>query len=121
MGEYHFKEDSMKRSLIFGLIAVLSAGLVFVGCSQATDSTETGGDIPVAGGVVIDHTVNDAGDLKDDLMDTKHPDWQVIAFDISGGTASFANSTTIPAGKTVVLVNSGDEKTISVGTGGLII
>jgi hypothetical protein len=122
-GEYHFKEDSMKRSLIFGLIAVLSAGILFVGCSQATDSTETREDIPVAGGVVIDHTANTAAGLKGDLMDTSKPEWQVIAFDISaGGVTGFDPSTTIPAGKTVVLVNSGiNPKTIPVGTGGLII
>jgi hypothetical protein len=119
-GEYCFKEDSMKRSLIFGLIAVLSAGLVFVGCDNGTTSNEPS-TVVTPDGVVIDHTANTAAGLKTDLMDTNHPDWQVIAFDISGAATSFADSTTIPAGKTVVLVNSGGEKTISVGTGGLII
>jgi hypothetical protein len=120
-GEYHFKEDSMKRSLIFGLIAVLSAGILFVGCSQATDSTETTVEIPGTG-VVIDHTASTADGLKTDLMNTSHPDWQVIAFDISGdGVTGFAGSTTIPQGKTVVLVNSASKKRIDVGEGGLII
>jgi hypothetical protein len=33
----------MKKSLIFGLIAVVSAGLLLAGCSQATDTTTTVG------------------------------------------------------------------------------
>jgi hypothetical protein len=92
----------MKRSLIFGLIAVLSAGLLFVGCSQATDPNEPSSTTP--DGLVIDQTVTNTADLKAAL---DKPDVRVILFDIGGSARILTPDTYIPKEKTVYLVNSG--------------
>jgi hypothetical protein len=101
----------MKRSLIFGLIAVLSAGLLLVACSDGSDST---GSSTVINGRLVDVAVASEESLASALL---NPDYQII-----GVIETFAYKTSndltivteIPVGKTVVLYTP-----IAVGTGGL--
>jgi hypothetical protein len=85
----------MKRSLIFGLIAVVSAGLLFVACSDGSDS---GGTSTVINGRLVDVAVSDEPGLLSALL---NPDYQIIGVidDISPLTEALV----IPKGKTVVL------------------
>jgi hypothetical protein len=90
----------MKKSLIFVLIAVLSAGLLFVGCGQGTDSGTSYVNI---GGRLVDIAVDSEDDLLDALL---NPDYEVIGviegFGYTTG-AALTVVTEIPADKTVVL------------------
>ncbi|MDR2758629.1 MAG: hypothetical protein LBB78_04560, partial [Spirochaetaceae bacterium] len=90
----------MKKGLIFGLIAVLSAAFLIIGCSQGTDSGSTSIQI---GGRLVDIEVQSEADL---LAALNNPDYQIIAvtgtFSYASGTA-LSTVTEIPAGKTVVL------------------
>jgi hypothetical protein len=94
----------MKKGLIFGLIAVLSAAFLITGCSQGTDSgSSTSFQI---GGRLVDIAVGTEGALYAAL---NNPDYQIIgitsaiALTTSTGTSQV---TEIPAGKTVVLYAS---------------
>ncbi|MFP3090970.1 hypothetical protein LQZ21_11665 [Treponema sp. TIM-1] len=96
----------MKKSLIFGFIAVLSAALLFTGCSQATDSAGTT-SISI-GGWLVDFEV----DTEQELLDAfENDDYKVIGVVGSGSTLKIGYKTgsalsdlnVIPADKTVVL------------------
>jgi hypothetical protein len=91
----------MTKGLIFVLSAVLSAGLLFIGCSQGSDSGTT---TQVIGGRLVDITVDSQADLATAL---ENPDFQVIG--VTTAIALTGTSPTIPeipAGKTVVLYAS---------------
>jgi hypothetical protein len=60
----------LKKGLIFGLIAVLSAGLLFVACSQGTDGQSTS---TVIGGRLVDIEVTSDADLAAAL---RNPEYQ---------------------------------------------
>jgi hypothetical protein len=101
----------MKRSLIFGLIAVLSAGLLLVGCGNGTD-----GDtkyINIGGRLVdVEVTTGQATDLSAALL---NPNYQVIG--VTSADITLPNNgeiVKIPEGKTVVLYAG-----LTVGTVGL--
>jgi hypothetical protein len=101
---YILKEDSMKKGLIFGLIAVLSAAFLVAGCSQSTDSGS--GSSVTIGGRLVDIAVGNETALYSALAS---PDYQVIGVTtaIALGTSTGASQVTeIPAGKTVVLYAS---------------
>jgi hypothetical protein len=95
----------MKQSLIFVLIAVLSAGLALTGCSS-----DSGGSSPTAApgidGIVIDATANTEPGLKTALLDD---DFEVVAMVLSADM-TIEGLTVIPYGKTVVLLNTGDTR-----------
>jgi hypothetical protein len=102
----------MKRSLIFGLIAVLSAGLVFVGCGGSDSETQY---INI-GGRLVDYVVddNDEGKL---LAALENPLYQVIGVttnDLTLHDAGAGGIVVIPADKTLVLYAG-----LIVGTAGL--
>jgi hypothetical protein len=111
-----FKEDSMiKRSLIFVLIAVLSAIFVLTGCP-----TDGGDDTPQTvapgTGVVIDKTVNEEGDL-DEAM--KADNVETVAFVLSKDE-NLSTLTVIPYGKTLYLLNHEDgRRTVTPSASGL--
>jgi hypothetical protein len=94
----------MKKSLIFVLIAVLSAGLLFVGCGQGTDGGTSYVNI---GGRLVDVEVSTEALLLDAL---ENPDYTVIG--VTGNPFTYTSPTAltvvteIPAGKTVVLYTS---------------
>jgi hypothetical protein len=90
----------MKKGLIFGLIAVLSAAFFLAGCGQGTDDS-SGSSINI-GGRLVDIEVTDEPGL---LAALANPDYQVIAVTGAGITLA-GNVTEIPAGKTVVLYTS---------------
>jgi hypothetical protein len=98
------KEDSMRRSLVFVLIAVVSAAFLVTGCSQATES-DSG---IVIGSRLVDTVVTTEVGL---LAALYNPAYQVIAVtgneaDASfydNGGAAFSTVEEIPADKTVVL------------------
>jgi hypothetical protein len=101
----------MKRSLIFGLIAVLSAGLLLVACSDGSDSS---GSSTVINGRLVDVALYTEESLASALL---NPDYQIIGVieTFQYKTASVLSIVTeIPVGKTVVLYTP-----IAVGTGGL--
>ncbi|MDR3160500.1 MAG: hypothetical protein LBU28_02675, partial [Spirochaetaceae bacterium] len=113
----------MKRSLIFVLIAVCSAIFVLTGCPTDGGGDDGGGTPPVNPdtGIAIDHTSPSAARLKEDLLNTDHPEWQAIGFDIAGGGDLDVN-TVIPVGKTLVLQNSGAPATKAViGSNNLVV
>jgi hypothetical protein len=85
----------MKRSLIFGLIAVLSAGLLFVGCG---DSSDSGATSTVINGRLVDVAVTSETLLLGAL---NNPAYQIIGVIGTGFTLS--EDLLIPKGKTVVL------------------
>ncbi|MDR0624254.1 MAG: hypothetical protein LBG10_07465 [Treponema sp.] len=87
----------IKRSLVFALIAVVSAAFLVVGCSQGTDSGSSSGT--VIGGRLVDIEVNSEDGLVDAL---RNPEYQVIGVN-SSGALTLDLVTEIPAGKTVVL------------------
>jgi hypothetical protein len=96
----------LKKSLIFALIAVVSAAFLVTGCSQGTDSGSTSIQI---GGRLVDTEVKTEAELYDALH---NPDFQIIAviadtaaLDLSTATVN-KDVTEIPAGKTVVLYTS---------------
>jgi hypothetical protein len=98
---YILKEDSMKKGLIFGLIAVLSAAFFLAGCGQSTDDS-SGSSINI-GGRLVDIAVQSEADLLAALL---NPDYQIIAVIDDGTGAGITLTTTgtgIPAGKTVVV------------------
>jgi hypothetical protein len=98
----------MKRSLIFGLIAVLSAGLLLAGCSQSTDGNSSS---IVVGGWLVDYVVTGAdiptaeADLNAALL---NPAYTVIGVkhSIGGDGLELAGRVEIPAGTTVVLFSA---------------
>jgi hypothetical protein len=101
----------MKKSLIFVLIAVLSAGLLFIGCSQATDSDSGGSTVlTTPEGVVVDKTISaDAapnGNVT--VLATALADKAVtkIAYVLSTTDITLGQGVTIPAGKTLYLLNT---------------
>jgi hypothetical protein len=85
----------MKRSLIFGLIAVLSAGLLFVACSDGSDS---GGTSTVINGRLVDVAVTSETLLLDALDNIAY---QIIG--VTGAGFTLTEELLIPKGKTVVL------------------
>jgi hypothetical protein len=94
----------MKKGLIFGLIAVLSAAFLVIGCSQATDSD--GSTSIQIGGRLVDYEVR-TGDEDEFYNALANPAYQVIGIttlemDLTGA-ATYNDVTEIPAGKTVVL------------------
>jgi hypothetical protein len=104
-GEYCFKEDSMKQSLIFVLIAVLSAGLVFVACSDGSDS---GGGPSSYGGWLLDREVIDGQPTT--LLDAlDNPLYKVIG--VTTTKLTLTADMVIPADKTVVLFAELDTST----------
>jgi hypothetical protein len=106
----------IKKGLLFGLIAVLSAGLLFVGCDNGT-TTESGGLQPATpGGLDIDRTVANEEDLKAVLG---YPEVDEIAYVLDGST-TFEEGIIIPEGKIVYLLNSsGDIAVLTPATAGL--
>jgi hypothetical protein len=80
------------------LIAVVSAGLLFVGCDNGT-TTESGPAGTTPDGVVIDKTVDNPGDLVKALAEVT-----TIAYVLDGGNGSL-NAVTIPERETVYLLN----------------
>ncbi|MFP3091521.1 hypothetical protein LQZ21_14485 [Treponema sp. TIM-1] len=97
----------MKKGLIFGLIAVLSATFLVIGCSQATDSEGTT-SIQI-GDWLVDIEVSTEDDL---LAALANDDFKVIGVVGDSGTNEIAYSNSaadldvlnvIPADKTVVL------------------
>jgi hypothetical protein len=98
------KEDSMKKGLIFGLIAVLSAAFLVIGCNQATDSSSSG--IPTTGERLVDFEATTETQLVTALA---NPAYQIIGYKGSGTYGSAQTLTTvteIPAGKTVILFSA---------------
>jgi hypothetical protein len=96
----------MKKGLIFGLIAVLSAAFLVIGCSQSTDSD--GSTSIQIGGRLVDIEVTTEAALYAALAS---PDYQIIG--VTGPTGILLATsvapydvTEIPAGKTVVLYTS---------------
>ncbi|MDR2629932.1 MAG: hypothetical protein LBC60_03310 [Spirochaetaceae bacterium] len=71
-----------KKSLIFFLIAVLSAGLIMVGCGNPIGDDGKTTNLQI-NGLLIDRIVTGEADLKAVLDD---PDLEVIAFDIDTAT-----------------------------------
>ncbi|MDR2210126.1 MAG: hypothetical protein LBO65_01465 [Spirochaetaceae bacterium] len=86
----------MKKSLIFGLIAVLSAVFLVISCSQSTDGGSTS---TVIGERLVDIEVATETLL---IAALRNPDYQIIGFK-AAATATFATLQEIPAGKTVIL------------------
>jgi hypothetical protein len=94
----------MKQSLIFVLIAVLSAGLVFVGCSNDSGSSGSSTAAPDIDGIVIDATVDSQAGLKEALRPDNN--FEAIALVLSGGDMTLTDVVVIPQGKTLVLLNT---------------
>jgi hypothetical protein len=107
----------MKQSLIFVLIAVLSAGLVFVGCSS--DSGGGGGTAaPGIDGIVIDATVDSQEGLKEALRPDNN--FEAIALVLSAGDMTLTDVVVIPQGKTLVLLNTDtSRRSLTPSTSGL--
>jgi hypothetical protein len=106
----------MKQSLIFVLIAVLSAGLVLTGCSSDSDSGSSGTASDTIDGIVIDATVANEAGLKAALLNDRI---EVVALVLSADT-SLTEVTVIPYGKTLVLLNTaGDRHSLTPTTSGL--
>jgi hypothetical protein len=97
----------MKKGLIFGLIAVLSAAFLFVGCSQATDS---GGSTSIQiGDWLVDTEVSNETDLIAALANDAYKVIGVVGdagtneIGYIGAATTLTTLTEIPEGKTVVL------------------
>jgi hypothetical protein len=90
----------MKKGLVFGLIAVLSAALLVTACDNGTSGTETQAAV-TPDGVVVDRTVDSTTSLISALADNTV---DVVAYILSSDVSS--GNIIIPAGKTVYLLNS---------------
>ncbi|MDR0688645.1 MAG: hypothetical protein LBG08_00050 [Spirochaetaceae bacterium] len=106
----------IKKGLVFGLIAVLSAVLLFTGCNTGTGSTES--PVTVApDGMVVDRTVNSEPALVSALDD---PNVDVVAFVFGSTDLTASGGIIIPAGKTVYLLNPNTEvRTLTPAAAGL--
>jgi hypothetical protein len=108
----------MKKSLLFGLLAVLAAVFIFTACDNGTTSTEKGDPYPVETPIEVDVIAANNGALKTLLEDQDYLD-KVIGIETNitldnatlptGGTIA-----TIPVGYTVYLIGA---NTLSTDTG----
>jgi hypothetical protein len=90
----------MKKGLIFGFMAVLSAVFLFIGCSQATDS-DSGSSL--SGERLVDYEATD----EDELLNALHNDaYNIIGFKSSTTPYPLTSAIEIPAGKTVILFST---------------
>jgi hypothetical protein len=107
----------IKRSLVYGGVAALAAAiLIFAGCSQATDSDNSSVPAVTPDGVVVDRTVA-SGDLL--IRELADPEVDVVAFVLGESDPSITATIIIPAGKTVYLLNYGNELRTLTPTKGL--
>jgi hypothetical protein len=108
----------IKKGLLFVLIAVVSAGVLFIGCDNGTTST-SGGALPppTPEGLEIDRTVSNETDLKAVL---ENGEVDAVAFVLSASTP-LSEGITIPEGKIVYLLtpSSGAPVVLTPATAGL--
>jgi hypothetical protein len=91
----------MKKGLVFGLIAVVSAALLVTACDTGTSGTETTAAV-TPGGVVVDRTVESVDDLVKALADKTVV---TVAYILDDDDNTAEVGIIIPAGKTVYLLN----------------
>ncbi|MDR2631125.1 MAG: hypothetical protein LBC60_09400, partial [Spirochaetaceae bacterium] len=113
----------MKKSLLFVLIAVLSAAFIMVGCSQATDSEPASQGLSTPGSVTVDQTVEDTIKAQAALDDK---DVTTVALVLKEENSPYNTIATagiiVPAGKTLYLLNSTtDPQTLTPSTSGIIV
>jgi hypothetical protein len=105
----------MKRSLIFGLIAVLSAGLLLVACSDGSDS---GGGPSSYGGWLLDREII-GGNEGEFLAALDNPLYKVIG--VTTTKLTLTTNRVIPADKTVVLFAELDTATFVLEAQGTLV